>query len=854
MRVLSMFDGISCGRVALDRVGIMPEVYFASEIDEYAERVSADNWPDLVRLGDAKGVDGWDLGRIDLLLGGSPCTNWSITKKEGRELTASGTGWELFSFYVKALQKFEPKYFLYENVKSMSPTIREEITRALGVEPILINSGLVSAQNRERLYWTNIQGIGQPKDKGIALGDILEHGRAWIEKAYTLRASHGPHGGPSSVLRSIKTPGKFSFNGVAESAETGDRQAAAAYEVRSGYVTIKGERYPLELPDGNYRFRKLTKVESCRLQTLPDNYCKSVSDAQACKAVGNGWTVDIIAHILGHIPKGDCYTMKALVMTAQDAREFEKLGGLTITKPIKPAPRYIEGARFVEDAPGWIVVGENGLHLYPEDGVADRYTPPVRAGDIVFLREPWARLKNPANGEPSDRVILAADSTVAEGQTAYKWASPVSMPESAARRFAVVSKVEPIYNENVAVWSITLEAVTKATAEAGEAGALPYSDAPSPEEGSDYFTYAGDMSPEDHEHMIAAINQDRARLTEVQDRLIRIDNRRRELAYLNFEGRDKVDPNDRAALQEEDATLDAEQAELAREEADLRRSLEDAGAPSPTVEDHAREKLAAIRSRRAEIAAADPKDRVFEDLDGEEENLAAEERDLSAYLGAIDAAEDDPPGEEPPAGDGEKDPPAAQEDEEVGSFTLGKCNYCGREWGVTLEGAKGGGYPTQKTANAAATRVCDCPEAVENRKPEIGVAFAVTTGACRYCGQLQEVGPHPSQAAADETATEVCSCPSARTARRIAEQIEDAQSRVNRLFGEGAEDLGFKPIAGDGAIELLERVVELIARGPISSASLNIRGQCKAKFSITSKGKIKVSRSETRSCDLEAGE
>ena len=433
-------------------------------------------------------------------------------------------------------------------------------------------------------------------------------------------------------------------------------------------------------------------------------------------------------------------------------------------------------------------------------------------------------------------MILAADSTVAEGQTSYKWSSPVSMPESAARRFAVVSKVEPIYNENVAVWSITLEAVTKAAAEAGETGALPYSDAPNPEEGSDYFTYAGDMSPEDRERMIAAINQDRARLAEVQDEIIR-------LATLPTND----DPSEFKQIDEELKRLEGE-------EADLRRALEDAGAPSPTVEDHAREKLAAIRSRRAEIAAADPKDRVFEDLDGEEENLAAEERDLSAYLEAIDAAEDDPPGEEPPAGDGEKDPPAAQEDEEVGSFTLGKCNYCGREWGVTLEGAKGGGYPTQRTANAAATRVCDCPEAAENRKPEIGVAFAVTTGACKYCRQLQEVGPHPSQAAADETATEVCSCPSARTARRTAEQIEDAQSRVNRLFGEGAEDLGFKPIAGDGAIELLERVVELIARGPISSASLNIRGQCKAKFSITSKGKIKVSRSETRSCDLEAGE
>lgn len=854
MRVLSMFDGISCGRVALDRVGIMPEVYFASEIDEYAERVSADNWPDLVRLGDAKGVDGWDLGRIDLLLGGSPCTNWSITKKEGRELTASGTGWELFSFYVKALQKFEPKYFLYENVKSMSPAIRAEITRALGVEPILINSGLVSAQNRERLYWTNIPGVGQPEDRRITFEEILERGRTWREKAYTLRASHGLKGGPYSILRSIRTPGQFSFNGVAEFAAEGD--GTAAYEVRNGYITIKGERYPLKLPDGNYRFRKLTKTENCRLQTLPDNYCKSVSDAQACKAVGNGWTVDVIAHILGNIPKGDCYTMKAIVMTTQDAREFEKLGGLTITKPIRPVPvTYCKGLHLMEREPGnWLLVGGDN-DVDRAEKFSNWYRAPVKAGDIVFLREPWHRLIDPTTKEPSGRVILAADSTVAEGQTSYKWSSPVSMPEDAARRFAVVSKVEPIYNENVAVWSITLEAVTKAAAEAGEVGALPYSDAPSPEEGSDHFTYAGDMSPEDHERMIAAINQDRARLAEVQDRLIRIDNRRRELAYLNFEGRDKVDPNDRAALQEEDATLDAEQAELAREEADLRRSLEDAGAPSPTVEDHAREKLAAIRSRRGEIANYNAETKVSKNLDIEEERLIQKERDLAAYLeGIASAAADDPPGEEPPTGDEAKDPPAAQEDEEVGSFTLGKCNYCGREWGVTLEGAKGGGYPTQRTANAAATRVCDCPEAVENRKPEVGVAFAVMTGACRYCGQLQEVGPHPSQAAADETATEVCSCPSARTARRTAEQIEDAQSRVNRLFGEGAEDLGFKPIAGDGAIELLERVVELIARGPISSASLNIRGQCKAKFSITSKGKIKVSRSETRSCDLEAGE
>ena len=534
--------------------------------------------------------------------------------------------------------------------------------------------------------------------------------------------------------------------------------------------------------------------------------------------------------------------MKAIVMTTQDAREFEKLGGLTITKPLKPVPAaYVEGAQMLESTenPGsWYVADTDGEPLLDSGNVFD---PPVQPGDIVFLREPWHRLIDPTTKEPSGRVILAADSTVAEGQTSYKWASPVSMPEDAARRFAVVSKVEPIYNANVAVWSITLEAVTKAAAEAGEAGALPYSDAPSPEEGSSYYTYAGDMSLEDHQRMVDAINQDRARLAEVQDRIIQLDSLRREL-------------DSRAAPSEEYVPLGEEGLALIKEEADLRLALEDAGAPAPTTADHAREKLAAIRSRRAEIAAADQKDRVFEDLDGEDENLAAEERDLSAYLEGLAAAEDGPTGEEPPAGDGEQTTLDTQEDEEVGSFNFGKCNYCGREWGVTLEGAKGGGYPTQRTANAAATRVCDCPEAVENRKPEVGVAFAVTTGACKYCGQLQEVGPHPSQAAADETATEVCSCPSARTARRTAEQIEDARDRVNRLFGERAEDLGFKPIAGDGAIELLERVVELIARGPISSASLNIRGQCKAKFSITSKGKIKVSRSETRSCDLEAGE
>ena len=329
-----------------------------------------------------------------------------------------------------------------------------------------------------------------------------------------------------------------------------------------------------------------------------------------------------------------------------------------------------------------------------------------------------------------------------------------------------------------------------------------------------------------------AINDDRARLAQVQDRLIYIDLRRRDLSALLFEERDEVDPNDRDALEAEDAALDKEQTTLDQEEADLRAALESAGAPAPTTDEHAREKLAnvaAVLSGTSEAIATM----------GDYDALKAQERELKQYLGE-DSSE-------------EKPTAAAEDDEEVGSFTLGKCKYCGREWGVTLEGEKGGGYPTQRTADAAATRLCDCPEAMANRAPIMGVSLAVTTGACRYCGQLQEVGPHPSQTAADETASEVCNCPQARNERRVHEQIEDACERIHRLFGDDAGSLGFRPIHDD-AVGLLEHVVEMIARGPISSASINVRGQCKAKFSVTSKGKIKVSRSETRSCDLEDGQ
>lgn len=550
--------------------------------------------------------------------------------------------------------------------------------------------------------------------------------------------------------------------------------------------------------------------------------------------------------------------MKSLILTAQDARELDKLGGLTVTKQIKPAPRYIEGAILATEGRGEWYISVEGRRLGAGDGVADMFVPPVQLGDAVYIREPWYRLKSPRGGD-SERVILAADCVVAEDQVSYKWASPVSMPEDAARRFARVKSIGAAYGETVTpAWMIELETIGKEEALTADAG-VPFSTATDPEEGSTYLTYAGDMSVEDHERMIAAINADRARLYEVQNRLIRIDLRRRELSSLMFEERDKVDPNDRDALEAENTALDEEQGNLSREESDLRAALEDAGAPAPTIEEHARELLTTIDARLRECDAADNEDRAEYNIGEEERDLIAERDVLTAYLSANNVEEAPERAEgglspsDPPAGEAAAENTAAAEDEEIGSFTIGKCKYCGREWGVTLEGAREGGFPTQRTADAAATRLCDCEEAVANRAPIVGVTMAITTGACKYCGQIQEVGPHPSQAAADETASEVCNCPTARQERRVHEQVEDACERVQRLFGDDAESLGFKPIP-DEAVGLLENVVEMIARGPISSASLNVRGRCKAKFSITSKGKIKVSRSETRSCDLEDGE
>jgi len=293
---------------------------------------------------------------MKILLGGSPCTHWSIAQTKNRETEPKGLGWELFENYLISLEKFKPDFFLYENNKSMAPAIRAQITQELGVEPILINSVLVSAQNRQRLYWTNIPGVEQPEDLGILLWDILESGLPLKEKGYTLKANYANAGAVNGVcvqhfpapmaaepvnmtadgkarclratyykdgIRNLvgntvdcktcvaepvrvgdmpNAAGKISGSQSGRIYEAADGKTYPVYEVRDGRITIKGEQYPIKLADGFYIIRKLTVTECKRLQTVPEGYIFPVSNTQAYKMLGNGWTVDVIAHILHYAP------------------------------------------------------------------------------------------------------------------------------------------------------------------------------------------------------------------------------------------------------------------------------------------------------------------------------------------------------------------------------------------------------------------------------------------------------------------------------------------------------------------------------------------------------------------------
>lgn len=414
---------MACGMIAFRNLGgLIVEKYDAYEIDKYAIKTSMFNFPDIIHHGDVFDADFTLYENVDYLIGGSPCTYWSIAQKNNRETEASGMGWELFSQYVRALHEAKPKFFIYENNKSMSKQIRSSITKTFGFDAICINSALVSAQNRQRLYWVgkrNADGtysqvsIEQPEDRGVLLRDILEsvcciapivaeplttdsHGKAWTlttsccraipedtikrhrhtmvaepvnitadGKSQTLKAQYAKnsianfcgytstygatgvaepvrietikqtaHGYEAINAEANKTVSKaiddivekkgylpelfnpynraeittksltLSTGSMVTSScatlviEAADGKTYPVYEIKDGQITIKGKQYPVRLVDGFYIIRKLTVTECKRLQTVPDDYVFPVSDTQAYKMLGNGWTCDVISHLI----------------------------------------------------------------------------------------------------------------------------------------------------------------------------------------------------------------------------------------------------------------------------------------------------------------------------------------------------------------------------------------------------------------------------------------------------------------------------------------------------------------------------------------------------------------------------
>ena len=362
MKILSVFDGMACGMLALKDAGIEVERYVAYEIDKSAIQTATHNFPMIEEKGDVFEADFKEYEGFDFLVGGSPCTYWSIAQMKNRETVASGLGWDLFCQYVRALKEAKPKYFIYENNKSMSKAIKASISETFGFEPICINSALVSAQNRKRLYWVGVRqedgtyrkaDIVQPQDKGILLKDVLDEvvtvntengvlepvcvasrGRnpdnpssralgdyleqrleahtdgktntlttvlkdnliavpinvTEDEKSHTLKAQYARNG-----MANFITNNGFDASAVAVKA---DKDAENTYEVKNGNIFVNGKSYPIKLKDGYYIIRKLTVSECKRLQTVPDWYEFPVSNTQAYKMLGNGWTVKVISHLI----------------------------------------------------------------------------------------------------------------------------------------------------------------------------------------------------------------------------------------------------------------------------------------------------------------------------------------------------------------------------------------------------------------------------------------------------------------------------------------------------------------------------------------------------------------------------
>lgn len=287
INVLSLFDGISCGMVALERACIKVNKYDAYEIDKDTIKVSEFNYPDIKHKGDVFKAE-YRKGEYDLLIGGSPCTYWSIAKAgNGRETTSSGFGWELFMQYVRALREVQPKYFLYENNFSMSSLIKEEITKQLGVEPVMINSADFSAQERKRYYWTNIPIDLNYEKNELLIKDILYDQKCNIRDFSKYK--HTVKWSKNKKVCSWDTSGKGYYS---------QSSRARTLESKSNTLTASGSR-TTNIYLGGFTCREVNEIEMERLQTLPDDYTSCLnSKTKRKKGIGNGWTVDVIVHIL----------------------------------------------------------------------------------------------------------------------------------------------------------------------------------------------------------------------------------------------------------------------------------------------------------------------------------------------------------------------------------------------------------------------------------------------------------------------------------------------------------------------------------------------------------------------------
>lgn len=304
LRVLSLFDGMSCGQLALQRLGIEVDTYYASEIDKYAIQVTQANFPETIQVGDITQLNPKDFKDIDLILAGSPCQGFSFA---GKQLAFDDPRSALFFEFIRILKEVKPKYFLLENVR-MKQQFQDVITEQVSacypdhegndlfdskIEPILINSASLSAQSRQRLYWTNIPNVKQPEDLGIVLKDILEDE---VEKHYLAGKNliENYQGG-----NQLNPNYKSQANTIHDKNKKSGAICAGTHGYANGYVETKPIKVGMN--SENLSWRKLTPLEVERLQTVPDNYTNHVSNTQRYKMLGNSFTVEVIAHILNNM-------------------------------------------------------------------------------------------------------------------------------------------------------------------------------------------------------------------------------------------------------------------------------------------------------------------------------------------------------------------------------------------------------------------------------------------------------------------------------------------------------------------------------------------------------------------------